>query len=167
MLENLSIRPLNLCDDRDAVFDLCKRAADYIQLEYGHVPEMATVEAFIADVVPGGDVAQSPKRGAEADGQLYGIADMGFGYPNADDAYIGLLLLDPAARGQGVGQRILAELTQLARARGVARQLVAVLEANPRGFAFWQRQGFVVEKLFEPALDDPLQHRRLRMVRAL
>jgi GNAT superfamily N-acetyltransferase len=68
---------------------------------------------------------------------------MGFGYPLERDAYIGLLLLDRAARGQGLGLKMLAALERRARAQRATRLLVAVLRANPSGLAFWCREGFV------------------------
>ncbi len=67
------------------------------------------------------------------------MAEMAFGYPEAGDAYIGLMLLATEARGQGLGTMFLDHLTDLARARGARRQLLAVLDANPRGRRFWER----------------------------
>lgn len=167
MVANLRIRPLGQGQDDSAVFDLFQRCADYVMLEEGQPPRLAKVNAFFTDIVPGGDLARAVKLGVERDGKLYGIADMGFGYPNPKDAYIGLLMLDPAVRDQGVGPRVLAHLSKVARERGAERLLVAVLQANPRGQAFWQREGFAMEKVFEPRAEDPVQHRRIRMTRAL
>ena len=110
----------------------------------GADPDDATVAAFFTDAPPGGDRATSVKLGVfDDDGTLAGIADLGFGFPEPDDAFLGLLLLDPAYRGQGNGARLLAEVKARARARGAPRLLVAVLDANPRGRAFWEREGFV------------------------
>jgi ribosomal protein S18 acetylase RimI-like enzyme len=167
MTENLRIRALARGADDAAVFDLFNRTSDYVVLEDGHAPTPAKVDEYFTEVVPGGNLAQAVRLGAEQDGRLIGIADMGFGYPNATDAYIGLLMFDASARGQGLGRKMLTELTAIAQARGATRQLVAVLEANPRGLAFWQRQGFTLERVFEPQVSDPLQHRRFRMTRPI
>ncbi len=155
--------------DRDLVevLDLMTRASDYLVLENGTPPQRATAEDFFADCVPGGDPAQSVKLGITLRERLVGISDMGFGYPKAQDAYIGLLLLDPQMRGQGIGADAVAHLEDIARQRGANRLLIAVLEANPKGQAFWQKMGFEVEQRFPPTPDDPLQHSRLRMTREI
>jgi GNAT superfamily N-acetyltransferase len=96
--------------------------------------------------------------------RLIGILGVVFGYPDATDSYIGLLLLAPYARDRGVGGRALAHATTLGRARGSTRQLVAVLDNNPKGRAFWDREGFALEKSFPPTED---RHTRHRMTRAI
>jgi hypothetical protein len=45
--------------------------------------------------------------------------------------------------------------------------LVAVLEANPRGLAFWAREGFAAERRFPAAPSAVPAHVRVRMVRDL
>lgn len=165
MIPTENLRRLRADMDAVEVLDLMQRAADYMLLEYGRAPDHAQVQDFFNACVPGGDVAEAVKLGAEMGGRLHGIAEMSFGYPEADDAYIGLVLLDKGARGHGLGRRIVTELNEIACTRGAKRLLVAVLEANQTGMAFWQNAGFVPEKIFEPQADDPLQHRRIRMMR--
>ncbi len=93
-----------------------------------------------------------------------GILGMVVGCPDVNDSYIGLLLLAPHARGRGVGGRALAHATTLARARGSTRQLVAVLDKNPKGCAFWDREGFALEKSFPPTKDGHTRHRMTRAI---
>lgn len=139
----MPVRILDPVRDRAAVAGLYARAADYVRLESGADPDEATVSAFFTGTPPGGDPAASAKLGLfDADGALAGIADLGFGFPEPDDAFLGLLLLDPARRGHGLGPLLLAAAIARARARGAPRLLVAVLDANPRGRAFWEREGF-------------------------
>lgn len=159
------LRPLTQSADSAQVFDLYTRAADYALLEDGRPPDAAMAAAFFTECPPGGDPRASVKLGAEHGGRLVGIADLAFGYPMTQDAYIGLLLLDPVIRGQGLGALMVARLEALARAHGSNRLLVAVLEANPRGLAFWQRSGFALERHFPAAADDPMHHSRLRLAR--
>ena len=153
-------------DDR-SVIDLMLRAADYSVLDKGHAPVVADVAAFFASCVPGGDLAEAVKLGFWQEGGVLGFIDMSFGYPNPKDAYIGLLMLDEAVRGGGIGPQLLAEATRRAQAKGATRQLVAVLDANPRGRAFWQREGFRPERHFPASAEDPLGHVRCRMTRDL
>lgn len=133
------------------VLDLCRRAGDYFLMESGASPDQSTVTAFFEDRPPGCAPEDSQKLGnRDADGRIWGIADLAFGYPEAADAYIGLLLVDPARRGAGLGARMLRALESLARERGASRMLVAVLDVNHRGRAFWEREGFTFDRSFEP-----------------
>ncbi len=84
-----------------------------------------------------------PSGGPETDGlRLSGVAEVSYGFPLPTDAYLGLMLLGPWARGAGHGRALLTRAEALARGRGAKRMLLAVLEANPRGRAFWEREGF-------------------------
>lgn len=161
------IRDLRQGADDAAVLDMMLRAADYSLLEKGRAPVAGDVEEFFASCVPGGTLTEAVKLGFWQDDVLFGFIDMSYGYPKATDAYIGLLMLDKTARGAGIGAQLLAAATARARARGAIRQLVAVLEANPKARAFWLREGFVPEQYFPASPDDPLGHARCRMTRDL
>jgi len=52
------------------------------------------------------------------------------------------MLLGPWAQGAGHGRTFLAHAETLARKRHAPRLYLAVLDANPRGRAFWEREGF-------------------------
>ncbi|MCM5552647.1 N-acetyltransferase [Pleomorphomonas sp. NRK KF1] len=127
--------------DLGAVVAVYREATDYLLLETGLTAE-AAAHAFFDDRPPaGGDASlKFGVRGSE--GELVAIGDLAFGYPEADDAYLGLLLLVPAARGGGLGQVILDEVKRLARTRGATRLLLGVLDGNERARVFWERQGF-------------------------
>ena len=61
--------------------------------------------------------------------------------------YLEDLFVRPAARGRGIGRRLIAWLAQEALARGCARLDWAVLDWNTPSIGFYQRLGAV-------ALDD-------------
>ncbi len=71
-----------------------------------------------------------------------GVAELSFGFPAPGDAYLGLQILAPEARGRGIGRALLAEVEARARAAGAEVLYLAVLAENPRGRAFWLREGF-------------------------
>lgn len=141
----VAIRPLDAASDRAAVLDLFRRSADYVRLERDEEPGEAVVEEFFTDAVPGSHAAAQLKLGLWSEGRLLGLADLGFGYPEAADAYLGLLQIDAAERGRGLGRLLLRHVEAAARAAGARRLFIAVLHANPRGRAFWAREGFAVE----------------------
>ena len=144
------IRLLVPGDDAASVRDLYDRAADFVMLESGTEPSDAMVEQFFADCPPGVDLATSQKLGMfRPSGELVAIADLAFGYPEDDDAYIGLLLIDQNCRGMGLGRIFLDRLAGIARARNARRLLIAVLDENTRGRAFWEREGFRLLQSFQ------------------
>jgi GNAT superfamily N-acetyltransferase len=166
--EPCRIRKLSATGDTLAVRDLYHRAADYVLLETGLPPNDETVEEFFADCPPNSDLAASHKLGAFlADDELVAIADLAFGYPEPTDAYIGLMLIDPKHRGKGLGGILVEHLTAAARANNAGRMLIAVLDGNPRGRAFWEREGFRLERTFPPVTIGGKSHIRHRMHKPL
>lgn len=58
--------------------------------------------------------------------------------PRGDTWFITLLLIEPSARGQGLGAAVHGQLEKWAAARGARRLRVAVAERNPRAWHFWR-----------------------------
>lgn len=161
------IRALSPDTDFAAVRALYDRAADYVELETGLVPDDTLVQEFFTDAPPGGDPATSLKLGLFTGPRLDAIADLAFGWPEQDDAYLGLMLIAADRRGEGLGRLFLDRLLAEARARHAPRLLLAVLAANPRGLAFWQRQRFTEALRTPPAPLGRRSHVRIRMERRL
>jgi GNAT superfamily N-acetyltransferase len=161
------IRALDPVADAGTILEFYRTVSDYIDLESGRVPSPALVEEYFADAPPGGDPAGSLKLGLFEGGRMLGIADMAFGYPEPADAYLGLMMLSREARGRGLGVRFLRHMEDAARARGATRMLLAVLEANPRGRAFWEREGFGSPKVYPPAPVGERTHVRIRLEKPL
>ena len=166
-MTDLAIRDLDPLADRAAVVALFTAAADYTRLERGEAAPETLTEEFFTDAPPGIDPATSLRLGLFAGGRLIGKADAAFGWPEACDAYIGLMIFDPAARGAGHGSRLLREIEARALARGATRLLIAALEANPKGRAFWMREGFTLEQTFPDRAYGSQTHTVHRMVKPL
>ncbi|MFZ1479327.1 MAG: GNAT family N-acetyltransferase [Paracoccaceae bacterium] len=137
-----TIRLLDPAKDAGLVEDLYRAAPDYWLLADGACDPAAKAAGFFTDVPPGCDPAESHRLGLFLDGRLSGVAEVSCGFPAKGDAYLGLMLLAPWAQGAGHGRAFLAHAEALARARGAPALYLAVLDANPRGRAFWQREGF-------------------------
>jgi GNAT superfamily N-acetyltransferase len=136
------IRALDPHHDRAAVAALLTRAQDYYHLWKGYAPGPAEVDEVFSSTPPGCDPAASQRLGLFHDDQLTGVAELSFGFPGPADAYLGLMILSPEARGTGHGKTFLAEIEHRARAAQASLLCLAVLQANPRGAAFWARMGF-------------------------
>lgn len=136
------IRRLHPDHDLQAVADILRETADYWLLADGAPPGPTAAADFFTDCPPNCDPAQSHHLGLFLNGTLSGLAELSFGFPNPGDAYLGLMILAPRARNAGHGQTFLTEVETRARAAGAPTLYLAVLEANPKGRAFWHRHGF-------------------------
>lgn len=135
------IRPLTLVD-RPAVAAFYRAAPDYWLLAEGACDPERQAAEFFTDAPPGCDPTASDRLGLFVGDRLSGVAELSYGFPAAGDAYLGLMILGPWAQGAGHGRALLAELRTRARVRGAAQMFLGVLDSNPRGRAFWERQGF-------------------------
>ena len=163
------LRDLDPIRDRAAVARVFEAAADYIWTERGEAADAALTDAFFTDAPPGCDLALSRKLGLAADAttRLSGLADLAFGYPEASSAYLGLMILAPAARGRGQGRFFLRAIEAIARARRARELCLAVLDENPRGLAFWQREGFAIRQRGRPVTLGRKSHAASRLGKAL
>jgi GNAT superfamily N-acetyltransferase len=119
-----------------------REAPDYWLMAEGRVDPERQAQEFFTDAPPNCDPAASDRLGMFIDHRLSGVAEVSYGFPESSDAYLGLMILGPWARGSGHGRAFLAHAEALARSRHAARLYLAVLDANTRGRAFWTREGF-------------------------
>ena len=132
------IRALTPASDLDAVIRFYQDTQDYWLLAEGRPPDAQKAAGFFTDGPPGCDPAHSFRLGLFLNGRLSGLTELSFGFPAQGDAYLGLMLLDESARGTGHGRALLQHCEQLARQAGCP----CLYQANPRGRAFWEREGF-------------------------
>ncbi len=127
--------------DLPAVQALFERAADYFVLHEQRQPAPDEAETEWASVPP-----DTPRDHKHVLGwfapELAGVAEVVRDWPRPGTWVVGLLLLDPAARGSGAGTAIVGEIDARAARSGADRLRIAVILANTRGMRFWQRLGF-------------------------
>ncbi|WP_162844875.1 GNAT family N-acetyltransferase [Pontivivens insulae] len=157
------INIVSLDPDKDLmrVADLFDRAGDYIRLETGRDPDIDYAREAMVEAPPQVPPEDIHLFGLErTDHELAGFVGCLTGHYEPNEWYIGLLLLDPAVRGMGLGRLALRHIIQLARnAKGTVLR-IAVLEANPAGRRFWEREGFVHERTVpaDPDGDGHIRH---------
>jgi GNAT superfamily N-acetyltransferase len=161
------IRSLSHQADRAHVTDLFARAADYVLLESGLPPAPDAADDFFTEAPPGKTAADCRQFGIFHGNRLDAMATVLFGYPEPADAYIGLLIVDAAQRRRGLGRSLAQHVFAASRDLGARRMLIAVLDANPKGRAFWASLGFVHQQTFPADPDAMVPHIRHRMTRAL
>lgn len=142
-----------------------REAPDYWLLAEGRLDADDQASDFFTDAPPNCDPAESDRLGLFIDHRLSGVAEVSYGFPESNDAYLGLMLLGPWAQGQGHGRTFRAHATASARKRHASRLYLAVLDINPRGRAFWLREGFTPTGL--RAQDKTTGHWLERLVKPL
>jgi GNAT superfamily N-acetyltransferase len=122
---------------------LLERCADYYELVEGR---STSPDAAVSELTEG-PPARVPQdlfclgiRG-EAE-ELAGVIGTLRHHRRANQWYLGLMLLDPALRGRGLGQRMYAAFEGWISGQGADSLLLAVVEANTRAARFWQAMGF-------------------------
>ncbi len=161
------IRRLDPMKDLDAVISFYQQNADYWLMAEGQTPGAQKSADFFTDGPPGCDPGQSERLGLFLSDELSGLAELSFGFPEPDAAYLGLLLLGIAARGLGHGKTLLSHIEDIARRAGSPRLYLAVLQANPRGQAFWTREGYAPTGLSRIDNSNGLNHVITRLVKVL
>jgi len=129
--------------DAAAVQRLYERCTDFHELAEG-MPTRPTAGAEEIEALPPGKMSTDKHLFGivAADGELAGYVDLTRDYPERGEWWLGLLMLDPASRGAGLGSRVVRGAAEWAVGRGARAILLGVLEQNPRAERFWRRQGF-------------------------
>jgi GNAT superfamily N-acetyltransferase len=133
----VSVREAHRADGA-AILTLERELADFERLEGPSETEGARLLSWIFDE------ERFHALVAERDGAIVGIA-IYFFFPTSFRARPGLYLEDivvsNAARGDGVGRALMAELARVAESRGCGRMEWAVLDWNERALDFYHRLG--------------------------
>jgi GNAT superfamily N-acetyltransferase len=161
------IRKLDPVTDLAAVQDVYDHAKDYWALDRLEIDPAALAAAFFTDAPPNCDPAASYRLGLFDGARLAGIAELSFGFPTPSDAYLGLMILADWARNKGQGVVLLTELEARARAKGHSHLFLGVLDNNPKGRAFWIRQGFADTGISRLDTDGGVTKTIQRLVKAL
>lgn len=90
-------------------------------------------------------------------------AGMASGVPSSDPEVAELISMwiSPAARGQGVGAALIAEVARWARSRGAGRLRLAVSEGNEAAVRLYERCGFVPTGELGDLLPDGVRRERV------
>ena len=137
---------VRLSPERDlaAVQALYLRCADFIELTTGAPPTGEEAREVFFNLPRNRTLDDKLVMGCRdvESGALIAVLEMIRGYPSETDYWIGLFLLDPARRRQGLGTRFLHAYQQWAHRQGAQRLQLLVVTQNNAGQAFWQSLGF-------------------------
>jgi GNAT superfamily N-acetyltransferase len=134
--------------DAPALQSLFERCADYFNLAEGHSPGPDAALHELHDRPPDCPPENIHCLGLYDGAIMNGVICALCQYPAESTWYLGLMLLDPTLRAQGHGAALYAAFETYAAALGAKTILLAVLEANHRAAAFWERQNFAFPRAY-------------------
>jgi ribosomal protein S18 acetylase RimI-like enzyme len=124
----------------------------------GHPPGPADAQSTLMFVPEGRSPDDKVAFGVWADDELVGLFDLLLRYPDEETVYLGLLLVDHARQGQGIGTAACQALDREVAARWPwARRLrLSVVRTNDQVLGFWRRMGFTETGEVRPYRYDKL-----------
>lgn len=128
--------------DRETIQKFMNESPDYFLMESGRPAVDEDVRSLLFDLPPASPPENKYVLGLEYNGRLAAIMDVLKDYPESRILWIGLLLIHPDFRGQGLGREILRSLRVTVQKAGVREIRLGVLEENQSALVFWQKLGF-------------------------
>lgn len=137
------LKILSKIENEDEVQELLENCGEYLLFQDGEpVAKDAAKELFNAipeSVEPTSKVV----LGVFRQERLIGVIDLIKGYPQTEVLTLGLMLLVPSARKQGIGREAYQLLEEWAVSQGYRRIRLGVLNDNCGGLKFWPKNGFI------------------------
>jgi ribosomal protein S18 acetylase RimI-like enzyme len=138
-------------DDAAILQRLFERCADYAEIVEGTGVSPTAAQELFRALPPGRSFSDKWVIGiTNRKGEIAGVLEGARNYPEENTWWIGLLVLAPDIRNQGVGRNILEEFVNSVRDNGGRAVMLGVVEDNRRAFQFWSRNGFDLVRKTEP-----------------
>ena len=138
-------------EDVKAIQALYDQCVDYMLLVDGRPAGKNAAEEEFQDLPPGKSIDDKFMFGITgAMNGLVGVLDILRDYPDEGTWWVGLLLLAPDIRSQGMGGKVLQGLTTYIKAHGGKAIMLGVVEENERAYQFWRKMGFEFVRETEP-----------------
>ena len=140
LLPQWEVRPVT-GDDFDAVLAMLGRCSDFFDLS--GVPITAeSLREGMAELPPRCVPEQKHYVALWKDGAPWMALDLVEGWPRPGTMYVGLFVMAPALRRQGIGRTVMTAVLKAAKGAGYDRARLACRLDNPNGHAFWEAVGF-------------------------
>jgi GNAT superfamily N-acetyltransferase len=138
-------------EDAAVLQSLYEQCTEFALLTDGQPPS-STAARDEFDAVPGGKTTQDKYIFGLFDPQndLIGMIESIRHYPDNQTWWLGLMMLSPKQRGQGLGSEFYQAFENWVSAQGVKQVSLSVVEANELGLQFWKSLGFEVIRKTEP-----------------
>lgn len=162
------IHPLQI-EQVEELQTLLEACADFVLLVEGQAVSPSAARETFEETPPNRSAADKFLYGIRNQaGRLVGVLEGMRAYPDDSTCWIGLFMLSPSIRGNGLGLKIVDSFAAFVREHGAASALMlGVVEGNLPGLRFWQRAGFEKVRETEPRVFGQKTQRVIVMRRLL
>jgi GNAT superfamily N-acetyltransferase len=137
-----NIRRLSGDDDTDVQM-LCERCSDFFELIEGRLPEKYAGNSILFELPPCKELKDKYVFGVYNEKDvIIAVIDMIKDYKVTGEWIIGLLMIDPSERGNGLGRELHKFILNWVSEENGSRLRIGVVEENHRGYKFWCKMGY-------------------------
>ena len=145
-----SVRPLSPADT-EQLQGLCEQCSDFNLLVDGEPISPTAAQELFQETPPGRSLADKFIFGLiDRRGDVVGVLEGMRDYPEAHIWWIGLLMLAPSVRQQGLGRIVVAGFADYVRSHQGQAIMLGVMADNHLAYRFWRRMGFEEVRVTEP-----------------
>lgn len=143
-------------DDANILQQLYMKCADYNYLMEGQPPSpTAALDEFTA-IPEGRSLHDKYMLGIfDSRDKLIGLLEGMRNYPEERNWWVGLIMLDPAYRRQGLLSPLSEEFERYIAGQGIDYVMGSVVEANSKVLRLWRQMGFKIVRQAECESENP------------
>ncbi|MDO5061904.1 MAG: GNAT family N-acetyltransferase [Peptostreptococcaceae bacterium] len=134
-------------EEIEMLWKIYQSNAEYFLMTSGEKVERQTLIYNLQELPPNCKAEQKEFLLIYYDGYPMALMDLIANFPDEDCAYIGLFLVEGAHHSHGIGEEIFEAIEEELRKRDFQRIRLGVIEQNKRGLKFWEKVGFVEQKI--------------------
>lgn len=143
-------------------------APAYAQLVTGTPPGPADAQSTYTALPPGKSYDDKFVYGIFSGDGMVGCADLIRGYPDPQTATLGLLVIEEAHQGRGIGSAACRAIEDQVRSWGACTRLrIGVVRTNARVLPFWRALGFAPTGEVKPYRCGGVDSEAIILVKAL
>lgn len=151
IINDYEIRTISI-DDIKIIQELCGKCLDYYILHDGVKPSKEDIKEIFESIPPNKNYKDKFILGIfKNNKQLVGVIDIVKDFPSIGQWMLGLMLIEPEERGNGLGKIVHEKLIQWAVNLGAKSFRIGVIEDNIKGREFWNDLGY--KKIKEVSMD--------------
>jgi ribosomal protein S18 acetylase RimI-like enzyme len=124
-------------------FELDELATLFTRAYEGYFIPFQVDEPTLRFMVDAFDLDLGASKVARSEGEVVGLANLGI---RGEEGWVGGVGVAPTARGQGIGEALMKGLLTEARARGLRRVSLEVIEENEPAFRLYEKLGFATTR---------------------
>ena len=128
--------------DGDELDALLIRCTDFMRMSEGQAPVQGDGHLLLEERPQDAPDVEKQVLGVFDGPCLIGVIDVLRDYPAEGVWYLGLMLIEPARRREGLGTAAFAALKDWILAQGARALRLAVIDENAGSYRFWTRLGF-------------------------